>query len=338
MRKFLLMFVMLAFFYALGVVLWLTTGSVFYLLNFALIGTSVGVGMGLWPILPKKKKRIGRLISQVLVGGYLFVGLGCGLIYIAFGHIMPENMQIEGFWFWLFSGVSMGAVIHYFVAKIFGPLIFSRGWCGWACWTAAVLDLLPWKRSRGRVERKWEYGRYVLFAASLAITVVITFVLRRTLQNRVGIIWLGEPAGGELTAYSSVMRIPEFWWFIVGNIAYYASGVVLAAALKDNRAFCKYLCPIAVFLKLGSRFSLVKIKETAAGCNDCGLCEKNCPMDIKIREYTRNGLRVGSTECIICQTCIASCPKDVLGLSFGFDAQRAEHLNRRPREKTATGI
>jgi ferredoxin len=73
---------------------------------------------------------------------------------------------------------------------------------------------------------------------------------------------------------------------------------------------------------------LLKIKETAEGCNDCLLCEKNCPMDIRIREYTRNGLRVGCTECVICQTCISSCPKQVLGLSIGFDMGKADYLNR----------
>ncbi len=33
----------------------------------------------------------------------------------------------------------------------------------------------------------------------------------------------------------------------------------MAFTLKDNRAFCKYVCPITVFLKATSRFSLLKI-------------------------------------------------------------------------------
>ena len=31
------------------------------------------------------------------------------------------------------TGVFEAATIHYAVAKIFGPLIFGRGWCGYAC-------------------------------------------------------------------------------------------------------------------------------------------------------------------------------------------------------------
>ena len=45
------------------------------------------------------------------------------LVYL--GLICQENMQIEGFWYYLFIGVFEAATIHYAVAKIFGPLLFS---------------------------------------------------------------------------------------------------------------------------------------------------------------------------------------------------------------------
>ena len=60
--------------------------------------------------------------------------------------ISRENMQIEGFWYYLFLGVFEAATIHYAVAKIFDPLLFGRGWCGYACWTAMVLDFLPYQQ------------------------------------------------------------------------------------------------------------------------------------------------------------------------------------------------
>ena len=44
------------------------------------------------------------------------------LIYL--GILSRENMQIEGFWYYLFLGVFEAAVIHYAVAKILGPLLF----------------------------------------------------------------------------------------------------------------------------------------------------------------------------------------------------------------------
>ena len=75
MRRFYLLIAVLAFFYSLAVILRLTTGSTFYLMNFIIIGSCVGLGMGLWPVFPNKKKYIARLISQITVGGYMFFGL-----------------------------------------------------------------------------------------------------------------------------------------------------------------------------------------------------------------------------------------------------------------------
>jgi len=118
-------------------------------------------------------------------------------------------------------------------------------------------------------------------------------------------------------------------WYIGGNIIYYGLGVGLAYALKDNRAFCKYICPVTVPLKITSRFSLLKIKGDAEKCNDCRACEKFCPMDIRVPDYTLNNERVLSTECSQCQTCITVCSQDALKLSLGFDIGGKEILRVR---------
>ena len=118
-------------------------------------------------------------------------------------------------------------------------------------------------------------------------------------------------------------------WFIIGNLVYYAIGIILAYILKDNRAFCKYLCPVSVPLKLTSRFALLKISGNAEKCNNCGACVKMCPMDVRIPEYILNGKRVLSTECSLCQTCITVCARDALKLSFGFDLGGNDLLRER---------
>ena len=61
-----------------------------------------------------------------------------------------------------------------------------------------------------------------------------------------------------------------------GNVLYYAAGIALAFAFKDNRAFCKYLCPVTVFLKPMSYFSLMRISCDSTKCISCGTCEKAC--------------------------------------------------------------
>jgi polyferredoxin len=90
------------------------------------------------------------------------------------GIVKKENMQLEGFFFYLMSGFFTGSVIHYLVAKNLGPILFGRGFCAWACWTAMVLDFLPYKKNKsGRIEAKWEILRYIHFSFSLVFVLVL---------------------------------------------------------------------------------------------------------------------------------------------------------------------
>ena len=114
----------------IAVGLWLTQDNLFYLFNFSYIGTCLAMGLFLY----QHHVKYARHTVQFAVGLYMLVYLGI---------LSRENMQLEGFWYYLFLGVFEAAVIHYLVAKIAGPLLFGRGWCGYACWTAMVLDLLP---------------------------------------------------------------------------------------------------------------------------------------------------------------------------------------------------
>jgi ferredoxin-type protein NapH len=287
--------VLLAFL-SLGVALWQSTGYIQPLFFFGYIGTALGAGLGLYAILPKKKKPIGRRLSLFLTGSFLF---GIGAL------VGAENMQIEGFFFGLLTGVVQAAVVHYLIAKIFGPLLFGRLWCGWACWTVMILDLLPFTRPSGRLPGRWGWLRYGHFGLSLSLVLWL---------------WFGFGYGEGVAGQAAI------GWFLAGNALYYMTGIGLAIALKDNRAFCKYICPVTVPLKLFARFSLLKVKGESSKCNECNACVEMCPMDIRIPAYILHGQRVLSTECSLCQTCINTCAKDALKLSFGFDVGRKELL------------
>ena len=116
-----------------------------------------------------------------------------------------------------------------------------------------------------------------------------------------------------------------------GCLKLYGFSLRMAYLLKDNRAFCKYLCPVAVLMKVGSRFSLLKIRGVSEQCDSCMACVKVCPMDIRIPDYIKAGSRVLSTECILCQTCASVCPTSALSATWGLDLGGRERLERRPR-------
>ena len=275
MKKYFFPLVLLVAFEAVAVALWLTRDNLFYLFNFSYIGVSISLGV----FLLVKEYRHARRIVQLLVGLYMLVYLGL---------ICGENMQIEGFWYYLFTGVFEAATIHYAVAKIFGPLLFGRGWCGYACWTAMVLDFLPFKFPGEAVQTRRNIGwmRYVMFAVSL-IFVAALF----------------------LAHVGNIEKI-MFWSFIIGNLLYYVLGILLAFVYKDNRAFCKYLCPITVFLKPMSYFALIRVKCDESKCISCGKCRKVCPMEVDMLDPSRR--RKNGMECILCLECKRACPRDAL--------------------------
>ena len=271
MKKFKTAIILFVVFEAIAILLWLSTGSLFYLLNFTYIGTCLGVGLAL----SAAGKKYAREFIQFTVGAYMlfFLGLVC-----------KENMQIEGFWYYLLSGVVGAGVLHYAIAKIFGPLLFGRGWCGYACWTAMILDLLPYRQPKNP-RKNLGFIRYIVFALSLLLVLLLFYFGKATKRTM-------------------------FLLFVIGNLAYYVVGIILAVVFKDNRAFCKYICPITVFLKPMSYFSLLRIRCDEDKCIHCGKCLEVCPMEVEVNNDSRK--RKNATECILCQKCKKECPVKAL--------------------------
>lgn len=261
-------------FEVVAVSLFISKNNLFYLLNFSYIGSCIAIGTALM----SRKAKYARNFVQLSVGSYMLVYLGI---------LCRENMQIEGFWYYLFLGVFEAATIHYFVAKIAGPLFFGRGWCGYACWTGMVLDLLPYKA--GRYDRKnIGWIRYVLFILSFVFVSCLFLFKVDDLEN--------------------IM----FYAFVAGNIIYYVVGIILAIMFKDNRAFCKCICPVTVFLKPASYFSILRVKCNHDLCIGCQKCVRVCPMDVDMLDDSRK--RKNGMECTLCCNCIHECPKNALDL------------------------
>ena len=147
-----------------------------------------------------------------------------------------------------------------------------------------ILDLLPYKQPRGP-RRKLGYIRYIVFAGSFVLVLLLMHF-------------------GKATTHTL------FLLFLVGNLLYYAVGITLAVVFKDNRAFCKYICPITVFLKPMSYFSVLRIRCDESKCIHCGKCLEVCPMDVEVSNNSRK--RKNATECILCNRCKKACPVKAL--------------------------
>lgn len=148
-----------------------------------------------------------------------------------------------------------------------------------------VLDFLPWKRPGGP-RRNLGWIRYVTFVLSFTFVAALF-------------------AAG-VTNMEAIM----FRAFIAGNVLYYAVGIGLAYVLRDNRAFCKYICPVTVFLKPMSYFAVFRVECDRKLCTGCGICTQVCPMEVDMRDPSRK--RKNGTECILCMECRNHCPRGAI--------------------------
>jgi polyferredoxin len=272
---------------------------------FAVIQTAA---LTAFALLPGRFRGVPRHASKILIGSTLLLLAGI---------LGRQNFQMEGFLYLMIAGFVGGPIIH-FGMKVLGALFTGRSWCSWGCWTAAVLDFLPYKTNTAWAKKPWKLMRYLHLLLSAVVVSVTYFSCRH--------IMMSTSADPALNWNESVNAV---YWIVTGNVLYYMSGIMLAFVMKDNRAFCKYLCPVAVLLKASAVVSVVRIAPKSESCGGCGKCEEVCPASIAVHSYAGEGSRVKSTECFMCLNCVAVCPEGNLKTSFGFDAALGEKLRKR---------
>jgi polyferredoxin len=285
MKHFLIKYIPILIGVTVGVFLYYAIGWWGFLLIFPWIGVSVAIGIHLHQTLKGKQKLLGRKISILLILPVL-------LLFVPL--VNHENFQLEGVVLLVMVGYFSKGFIHFAVAKLFGPLIWGRGFCGWACWTAAVLDWLPIKKQqKSTIPEKLKYLRYVLLTISLLIPLFAIYIFNYNVKE-------------------SYINKSELTWMIISNIVYYSLAVPLAFYFSDNRAFCKILCPVSIVMKVPSQFSLIKRQPTGNECIQCGNCNNNCPMNVDVMFYIYNQKKVTDTECIVCGNCKLVCPVNAI--------------------------
>ncbi len=252
-----------------------------FLVIFPWIGFSISFGIFLRQKLKGNKRLIGRKVSILMI-------LPCLLLFVPI--INNENFQLEGVFLIVIVGFFFKGFIHYAIAKIFGPLIWRRGFCGYACWTAAVLDWLPIKNKISNIPRSYRNLRFIMLSLSLLGPIFLIFVF-------------------SYNPWTDYINKQEMKLMFISNGLYYAIAIPLAFILSDKRAFCKYVCPVALVMKPASKIGLLKIKPNLQNeCTECKSCNKHCPMGVDVMGFMKRNLPVTDTECILCNDCSIVCP------------------------------
>lgn len=252
-----------------------------FLVLFPWVGLSLSIGVYMRNILHGRKRLLARKVSIALI-------LPSLLFFVPI--VNNENFQLEGVAMIVMVGFFSKGFIHYCIAKLFGPLIWRRGFCGYACWTAAVLDWLPIRQTAHQLPRSYRNLRFISLALSISIPLLLVFVF-------------------SYNPWTDYINKREMVWMFVGNGVYYAIAIPLAFILSDRRAFCKYLCPVSLVMKPTASFGQLKIKPNMEKqCIGCTMCNKQCPMGVDVMSCMKEDKPVKDTECILCNDCRIVCP------------------------------
>ncbi len=185
-------------------------------------------------------------------------------------------------------------------------VIFGRWICGFLCPFGLIQDLAykiktP-KIKKSAFTRILSYFKYVLLAV-FVFAMPLIYALRemsiplpafcKYICPSGTLLGAGGLLANQVNDYMFGMLGPLFTWkfvllmvFIIGMIFMY-------------RFFCRFFCPLGAIYGLFNRISLLGMKVDKAKCTDCGLCIKECKMDIK---------KVSDHECISCGSCVNVCP------------------------------
>lgn len=219
-------------------------------------------------------------------------------------HALCPYGGLESFYSLIFGGtfiekIFSGTLIILIITLIMA-LIFRRSFCGLICPFGALQEFF------GVIGKKIFRRRFVMpkiVDKSLRYLKYIVLIITLYFAWKTAGLWVNpyDPwaAYGHVSAGVESL-IDEYLVAFIILIA------ILIGSLLYDRFFCKYLCPMGAFYGLVSKLSPSKIIRNENTCVNCGICDKNCPVNIKVSEQKE----IKSAECINCQSCILSCPKN----------------------------
>jgi len=245
---------------------------------------------------------LGIFLIHITVEAYLHQLLGGGESPSI--HALCPYGALESLYSLTFGGtyiakVFPGTLIILIITLIIA-LIFRRSFCGLICPFGALQEffgLIGKKIFKKRfiiplkIDKPLRYLKYLV----LIITLYFAWV-------NAG-LWVNpyDPWAAFGHVSEGITTLTEE--YLIGSILLI---IILVGSLLYDRFFCKYLCPMGAFYGLISKLSPSKITRNENTCISCGLCNKVCPVNIKVSELKE----IKSAECIDCQLCISSCPKN----------------------------
>ena len=195
------------------------------------------------------------------------------------------------------------------VLSLVGVLV-GRSACGWLCPFGWLQELAYGLGRRLRWPQRRVSDRFgrlpYLFLIVLAIAVpMLTLVPWFSKLCPVGTLEAGIP--WVLIDPALRSQVGTLYGLKLAILAAFVVWMVLT-----KRPFCRFVCPLGAIWSPFNRVSSLHLAVEEASCTQCGVCQRVCPVDIRIYEDA------GSTRCVRCMECVKACPEGAIRLTGHF--------------------
>lgn len=188
--------------------------------------------------------------------------------------------------------------------------VFGRVFCAYLCPSGGLQECVACINDKPAKQGKRRYIKFVIWVMWLCILI--------------GMFIMGH---GEITVDPFFMTQYGISIHEISDYIVYYSVILLLflpSLIHGRRATCHYICWMAPFMivgeKTGQLLHLPQLHITAKQdrCVSCRLCDKACPMGLKVNEYVKEMGEIKCTDCIACGACADVCPNKVLYYSMKY--------------------
>jgi len=194
-------------------------------------------------------------------------------------------------------------------AAIVTAFVARKAFCSWVCPVGTLSRALEWLGRKTLWRRRWPAVPRWLDLPLSTLKVVLFGAFAWSV--------LSMP----LPAVEQFLKLPYnaaadakmlFFFASPSGTALGVIGFLVLLSLVVKHAWCRWLCPYGGLLGLVGLLSPLSVRRDAGRCNDCRACTRACPAEIQVHAR----LRVLSTDCTGCLSCVAACTTEhALGLT-----------------------
>ena len=212
----------------------------------------------------------------------------------------------------IIQGAAEGIVTGSFVAfglMFLSALFLGRLWCGWACPAGALQDIGAPINHHPAPRKRLDWIKWLIWLPWIGLIAVLAI-----------------QAGGfraidpffQIDGGLTLLQTDPPWFIVYYVIITLFLGLALAFG---RRAGCHTICWMAPFMVLGRkvrnlfRWPALRLKADEKACIDCSLCDRACPMSLNVNQMV-HAHTMENSGCILCGSCVDTCPKDVIHYSF----------------------